>query len=479
MPRKLFSAMAIAAASFASLAVAVPASGCTTLGVFSGGTPLECATAVALNVSIEVASLFASDSRRAGRFENRLRAAALERLAKSGVTSDPAGRKFYLEVHAEFDGGFKIILSPPGERPPCREADPDWEISRTVRFDDEDASKSPEQVEQQIEDAALSALSQALGSSDSCHPARVSSSDGGFVLELAPANPRVRSRYLRERLNLDPSEEIDLAPRGSLFERSPKGAEELRSTFRLDRERYPGEFRVAESGAFVAAHRTGGCVLEGFAVTIYRPDGTVVRTFSLDDLLTPGDIESVHRLGLPAFEVSIDDLTDRLVITLDEKESSRKIEVDLKTGLALVPPRNLFPQFRVDSEVYGPNGGFDSKGWREPLCVGERLDFGAMDLVPETSPRFVGRARVSPLPEYTEIAKRARLQGTVDVEAVVSETGRVLCARVTNFPMGLPDKVEAVMLGWRFQPAIVEGKPVRTIGRIAIQFHVVDPLNER
>jgi TonB family protein len=66
-------------------------------------------------------------------------------------------------------------------------------------------------------------------------------------------------------------------------------------------------------------------------------------------------------------------------------------------------------------------------------------------------------------PEYTSAAMRAKVQGTVEVEAVVSPDGTVTDARVVRSlddRFGLDEKaIEAVRL-WRFRPAMKGGRPV-------------------
>lgn len=71
-------------------------------------------------------------------------------------------------------------------------------------------------------------------------------------------------------------------------------------------------------------------------------------------------------------------------------------------------------------------------------------------------------------PEYTSAAMRAKVQGTVEVEAIVDTDGTVTNARVVRSlddRFGLDEKaIEAVRL-WRFRPAMKGGRavPVRVV----------------
>jgi TonB family protein len=86
---------------------------------------------------------------------------------------------------------------------------------------------------------------------------------------------------------------------------------------------------------------------------------------------------------------------------------------------------------------------------------------------------------VAPVPSYTvkpkypETAKRRRVQGTVKVRVLVSETGKVLDAKVISSPdpMGSLDRaaLEAVR-EWKFKPGQRGGKPVQMYYDVQMAF---------
>ena len=54
-------------------------------------------------------------------------------------------------------------------------------------------------------------------------------------------------------------------------------------------------------------------------------------------------------------------------------------------------------------------------------------------------------------PRYTEAARRARIQGTVSIEAIVGPDGTVKVQRVVHeLPMGLPESSLRALPSWRF-----------------------------
>lgn len=86
-----------------------------------------------------------------------------------------------------------------------------------------------------------------------------------------------------------------------------------------------------------------------------------------------------------------------------------------------------------------------------------------------TSPEIVFEKR----PEYTSEAMRAKVQGVVEVEALVNpdgSVGRVQIIRSLDDRFGLDQKaVEAVRM-WRFRPGIRQGKPVPVLVTIELTF---------
>jgi TonB family protein len=81
-----------------------------------------------------------------------------------------------------------------------------------------------------------------------------------------------------------------------------------------------------------------------------------------------------------------------------------------------------------------------------------------------------GRALYKPEPEYPPIAKAARAQGTVTVEIIVDEEGKVMAAQAeSGHPLLQAAAVKAAR-EWRFSPTLLDGKPVKVLGLITITF---------
>ena len=76
-------------------------------------------------------------------------------------------------------------------------------------------------------------------------------------------------------------------------------------------------------------------------------------------------------------------------------------------------------------------------------------------------------------PRYTEMARRAGVQGTVIIEAIIDERGRVTNQRILrSLPMGLDQAAMEAVQQWRFTPAMRGDKPVRVYFTLTVNFTI-------
>ncbi len=73
-------------------------------------------------------------------------------------------------------------------------------------------------------------------------------------------------------------------------------------------------------------------------------------------------------------------------------------------------------------------------------------------------------------PVYPALAKQARIQGVVRLEAIISKEGLIQDLRVASgHPLLAPAAVEAVKQ-WRYQPTLLNNEPVEVITQIEVHF---------
>ncbi len=79
----------------------------------------------------------------------------------------------------------------------------------------------------------------------------------------------------------------------------------------------------------------------------------------------------------------------------------------------------------------------------------------------------------APEPQYTEIARKARVQGVVIVQAIIDKEGNVTNVKVLKgLPMGLSEEATRAIQQWKFKPATLNGKPVDVYYNLTVNFRL-------
>ena len=74
------------------------------------------------------------------------------------------------------------------------------------------------------------------------------------------------------------------------------------------------------------------------------------------------------------------------------------------------------------------------------------------------------------MPIYPPLARQARIQGVVRLEAVIGEDGAIRELRVVSgHPLLIPAALSAVKQ-WRYQPTLLNGLPVPVITQVEVRF---------
>ncbi|HVG10979.1 MAG TPA: TonB family protein [Thermoanaerobaculia bacterium] len=95
----------------------------------------------------------------------------------------------------------------------------------------------------------------------------------------------------------------------------------------------------------------------------------------------------------------------------------------------------------------------------EPIVVG-----GAV-----TKPEILVKTQ----PRYTELARRANIEGFVGLKAVIDEQGYVTDLQVLKaLPMGLDKAAMDAVRTWRFKPATLHGRPVKVYYNLTVHFTI-------
>ena len=76
-------------------------------------------------------------------------------------------------------------------------------------------------------------------------------------------------------------------------------------------------------------------------------------------------------------------------------------------------------------------------------------------------------------PQYTEIARKARIQGVVILQTIINKEGNITDVKVLKgLPMGLTEAAVAAVEQWRYEPATLNGKPVAVYFNLTVNFQL-------
>lgn len=76
-------------------------------------------------------------------------------------------------------------------------------------------------------------------------------------------------------------------------------------------------------------------------------------------------------------------------------------------------------------------------------------------------------------PQYTEIARKARIQGVVILQTIIDKEGNITDVKVLKgLPMGLTEAAIDAVNQWKFQPATLNGKPVAVYFNLTVNFQL-------
>ncbi len=252
--------------------------------------------------------------------------------------------------------------------------------------------------------------------------------------------------------------------RAALYRKKNATAWRRTARWRLINQYGPMSAVVAGDGTSVTFDNRCSHGVGSNIVVIYRPDGTVVRTFALTDLLLERDIaalprtvSSVHWSGT----TRLDEEKRQLILEVKGPPArTAELSISLETGELLTPKRRLFvvPTFEP-SVTYAadPNDDMTNRKCEGGIVV--------------SSAELLSRASVPVTPVYPPVAIKARIQGEILLEIATDESGLVETVIVRKpLPFGLDAAAETAVRRWQFRPLEREGKLVKMCGRLVIRF---------
>lgn len=73
-------------------------------------------------------------------------------------------------------------------------------------------------------------------------------------------------------------------------------------------------------------------------------------------------------------------------------------------------------------------------------------------------------------PDYPAVARQLKIQGIVELEAIVTETGAVEKVNIVSGNPVLTKPAVEALKKWKFNPFQTDGKPVRAVAQVGMSF---------
>ena len=76
-------------------------------------------------------------------------------------------------------------------------------------------------------------------------------------------------------------------------------------------------------------------------------------------------------------------------------------------------------------------------------------------------------------PQYSEIARKARIQGVVILQTIIDKDGNITDIKILKgLPMGLSEAAVNAVSQWKYKPATLNGKPVAVYFNLTVNFQL-------
>jgi hypothetical protein len=302
-----------------------------------------------------------------------------------------------------------------------------------------------------------------------------------------PPPPKIRKFYSSNRqysveITAKTRETRLRYPTAEFYVRAADGSYQRTAKFGLVNDLVPVSAIVSDDGRHLVTFDEWHYLGRGDrVVVIYRSNGHLVRKFALNDILTERDIET-----LPATVSStwwggthyIDQTNSLLILKIvanrkypwDEEVAFRELGIELATGTAKVPKRNLFPQPRVfvsdATAAVLETSGIPTN----PVCTSSDKSFDSNDAVRVSTGELFAKAKALPLPAYHGLGRVAHPDGRIHVELVISPRGDVICARSLSRNPLFQGLTLLATLKWKFEP--LETGAANRVGVLTVNFEM-------
>ncbi len=218
---------------------------------------------------------------------------------------------------------------------------------------------------------------------------------------------------------------------------------------------------------------TSVAVVEGGKVT-FEPSEVTYRSimYYLDENMLKMAQPSSAPAGDANSSAAKTAAVDPKLQPVSDSKSQTGIKADNQTANRKVAP--ALPSVKAAANTTSPSGLSNVVSGNNPAKVildSEPPPSGPKPLLKPVSGGVLnGKAISLPAPSYPDSARRMRITGTVSIEVVVDENGKVISAQAISGPPALRDAALQAALKAKFSATMLSGSPVKVTGAINYKF---------
>ncbi len=208
------------------------------------------------------------------------------------------------------------------------------------------------------------------------------------------------------------------------------------------------------------------------------PDHPEVRALEAELLAQQNQLADLERQGLradPQDQKMMLDLEGSMnLLNTDMQNNDLQME-ETQKQLAELNRQILTYQSRIQAtphleQQYAAlmrDDGLAKQNYQEIVERLEAQSTGARSVVRSAGPTLISRRE----PEYTDAARKARIQGTVELSVTIGTDGVPRDMRVIRgLNAGLDQKAMDCVTGWRFRPASRDGQAITAFATVEVKF---------
>jgi len=222
------------------------------------------------------------------------------------------------------------------------------------------------------------------------------------------------------------------------------------------------------------------------------PDTAPVEVVRIRPSAKAGGGGGGDRSTLPAGQGSLAPARLRQYVPPVEVYNNLNPRIAMDPAIAAAEPVYVDPSIKNYGDPWartGPrsNGSGNGGGIGEGCCGGQgpgngngagpgdgEAGFGGPVFVAGRSGLINPVALYKPEPDYSDDARKAKLQGTVVLEVVVDRSGRPQIRKVLQpLGMGLDEQAIKTVSTWRFKAGSLDGKPVPVLVHVYVSFRLL------